>query len=229
MFKTELHTHSSSVSNCSHVSEDEIIRRYIVAGYTTVLLTNHLSRFTYRNKNKDLSGLSWDEKIDYYMNGYRRMQAAALGRINVLLGIELRSNTDENDYLIYGVGEDFMRAHPEIMDTKISEVVDEVHKWGGLFYQAHPFRNGIMVKKPELLDGIEVYNGHRGHDSRNDIAYMWAEKFGLRKISGTDYHESDHVIGAGIRTSEPITTNAELIEVLKSENYELIREGAVTF
>lgn len=34
-----------------------------------------------------------------------------------------------------------------------------------LFYQAHPFRNSMKITNPELLDGIEVYNGHPGHDS----------------------------------------------------------------
>ena len=58
---------------------------------------------------------------------------------------------------------------------------------------------------------------------------MWAEKFGLRMISGTDYHHDDHVIGAGIETEMPITTEAQLVEVLKNGNYTLIRSGAVPY
>lgn len=229
MFKTELHAHSGSVSNCADVHESVIVERYIKAGYTTLVLTNHLSRFTYKNKSYDLSDLPWDSKIDFYMNGYHLMKQAAGDRINILLGVELRSNRDENDYLIHGVSEQFLRSYPEIMDDKLTNVIEAVHKEGGLFYQAHPFRNGMRVTKPELLDGIEVYNGHIGQQSRNDIAYMWAEKFGLRKLSGSDYHHDDHVIGAGIETDVPITSETQLVEILREEKYTLIRSGAVPY
>ena len=228
-FKTELHCHSGDVSACSKAPVELIIDRYTAASYHSLVLTNHLSRFTYKNKRFDHSGHSWDEKIDYYMNGYHLMREAAASRINILLGVELRSNRDENDYLVHGVSEEFLRSYPEIMDDKLSNVIDAVHEAGGLFYQAHPFRNGMRVTKPELLDGIEVYNGHIGQQSRNDIAYMWAEKFGLRKISGSDYHHDNHIIGAGIETEMPITSEAQLVEVLRDQNYTLIRSGAVPY
>lgn len=229
MFKTELHVHSASVSNCATVFEEPIVERYIAAGYTSLVLTNHLSRFTYKNKRFDHSSDPWDKKIDYYMNGFERMRAAAAGRINILLGVELRSNLDENDYLIHGIDEEFLRSFPRIMDTPLPELIEQVHLAGGLFFQAHPFRNNMRVTKPSLLDGIEVYNGHSGQESRNDIANMWADKFGLMKISGTDYHHDDHVIGAGIETAEPITDNKQLVEVLRSGNYTLIRAGAAPY
>lgn len=229
MFKTEMHVHSASVSNCATVYEEDIVERYIAAGYTSLVLTNHLSRFTYKNKKFDHSADPWDVKIDYYMNGLDRMRTAAAGRINVLLGVELRSNLDENDYLIHGIDEAFLRSFPEIMDTPIADVVTRVHEAGGLLFQAHPFRNSMRITKPSILDGIEVYNGHSGQESRNDIANMWADKFGLRKLSGTDYHHDHHVIGAGIETEQPITDTHQLVEILLSGKYELIRAGAAPY
>lgn len=229
MFKTELHTHSKSVSNCSTMPENDLVRRYIAAGYTTVFLTNHLSRFTYKNDRIDISGWSWDKKIDYYMNGFHLFEAAAVGRINTLMGVELRSNLDDNDYLIYGVDEQFLRSMPEILDTKVLDVANAVRDYGGIFIQAHPFRNAMRVTKPDILDGVEVYNGHPAHDSRNDIANMWAEKYNLIKTSGTDFHHARHVAGAGILTDEPITTTAQLVSTLRSGKYELIRAGAAPY
>ena len=229
MFKTELHVHSSAVSNCASVDEETVVRRYIAAGYTSLVVTNHLSRFTYKNKRFDHSEDSWEEKIDYYMNGYNRMVAAAVGRINILLGVELRSSKDNNDYLIHGVDEAFLRSFPEIMDTPVKDVVTRVHEAGGLFFQAHPFRDSMKVIDPAILDGIEVYNGHIDHDSRNDIANMWADKYGLMKISGTDYHHDHHVIGAGISTDVPVTSEKQLVEILRSGQYRLIRGGAVPY
>jgi len=229
MFKTELHIHSSSVSECSDVPEAVIVERYINAGYTSLVLTNHLSKFTYKNKKFDHSDYNWEEKIDFYMNGYNIMKDAAGERLNVILGVELRSNLDDNDYLIHGISEEFLRSYPNIMDDKLQNVSDAVHEAGGLLFQAHPFRNNMRVVKPVLLDGIEVYNGHNGQESRNDIAYMWAEKFGLIKISGSDYHHKHHVIGAGIETDVPVTSGKQLVDILKSGNYTLIRSGAVPY
>ena len=229
MFKTELHAHSSSVSDCASVHESVVAERYIEAGYTTLVLTNHLSHFTYKNKRFDHSAHSWEEKIDYYMNGYNIMKEAAGDRLNVLLGVELRRNADDNDYLLYGIDENFLRSYPTIMDDTLQNVVNAVHEAGGLLFQAHPFRNHMKVVKPIFLDGIEVYNGHIGQESRNDIANMWADKYGLRKISGTDYHHDHHVIGAGIETDVAITSEAQLVEILKNGNYSLIRSGAVPY
>ena len=227
MFKTEMHLHSAEVSNCGTVDCGTIVRRYIAAGYTTIVLTNHLSIFTYKNKKFDHSDDPWDTKIDFFVDGYKKMVDAAVGRINILLGVELRSNRDDNDYLLYGVDEAFLRSMPKIMDMKVAEVADAVRSYGGLFFQAHPFRNAMRVTKPEILDGIEVYNGHVGQESRNDIANLWADKFGLKKISGSDFHHHHSVIGCGIATETPITTMKELVEVLKSGNYRLLRSGAV--
>lgn len=226
MYKTELHVHSSSVSNCSDVPEDSIARRYIAAGYTTIVLTNHLSKFTYKNKRFDRSGDTWDTKIDYYMNGIKKLTEAAVGRINVLWGVELRSNINDNDYLIYGVDERFLRSTPDIMDMKIKLVAEAVHEVGGLFCQAHPFRNDMKVTKPELLDGIEVFNGHSNHDSRNDIAEAWAEKFGLLGISGSDLHHPYQAPCGGIVTDGPVTDIGQLVSLLREKRYGIIRGEA---
>ena len=42
--------------------------------------------------------------------------------------------------------------------------------------------------------------------------------------SGSDHHDSNQYPDAGILTDEPITSNKQLLEVLKSGNYELIRD-----
>jgi hypothetical protein len=62
-----------------------------------------------------------------------------------------------------------------------------------------------------------------GHDSRNDIAEAWANKFSLIKTSGTDFHYADVPANAGILTENEITTMDELVDVLKSGNYELVK------
>ena len=227
IFKTELHLHTAEVSDCATAPAKLSADLYAAAGYSTVVVTNHMSKYTYKNKRFDHSEDPWDVKCDYYMNGYHTMIEAAAGRFQVLLGMELRSNTNDNDYLIYGMTEEFMRAWPKMMDMPLKELVPAVHEAGMLFYQAHPFRNSMKITNPELLDGIEVYNGHPGHDSRNDIAVMWAKKFNLLQSSGTDFHHARHVPDGGIETDFPITSNEQLVKTLREGNFTLIRSDSV--
>ena len=223
MFKTELHCHSAEVSDCGQVSARVLTERYVEHGYTTVVLTNHLSKFTYKNTRFDRSDWSWKQKIDFYMNGFHRFEEAAAGKLNVILGCELRSNFDDNDYLLYGVTEELLRSLPDMMDERLSVIREELHLVGGLLYQAHPFRDTMTVKRPSRLDGIEVFNAcNRG--PRNRIAEIWADEFGLLKSSGSDFHASSQLICGGIETETPITTREELVAALKSPNLRLLRD-----
>ncbi|MGM9643138.1 MAG: PHP domain-containing protein [Eubacteriales bacterium] len=230
-YKTELHAHSAPVSACGNAYPEEIVSEYLAHGYSTVVLTNHLSRFTYKNKRMgDLSGLPWQEKVDYYMSGYHDLKAAADGKLNILFGCELRSNIDENDYLIYGITEESLRSTPDIYDLPTPVLSERVRKEGFLFLQAHPFRDFMQVVNPTLLDGIEIFNGNPTQDSRNDIARSWAERFGLLGTSGSDYHTTrEGAFAGGIITDEPITSNEQLLKVLRSGKFELIRDNDKPF
>lgn len=229
MFKTELHCHSAEVSNCASAGAKFIVEKYLEAGYLTIVLTNHFSIHTFKNKRFDHSDDPWNKKVDYFINGYNVMKEAAAGRLNIILGMELRYYSDPNDYLVYGVTEEFLRAHPEMLDSKNKYFAPVIKENGMLLIQAHPFRNGMTITKPEYLDGIEVFNGHIGQESRNDIANLWADKFGFIKTSGTDFHHEYHHPDGGIMTEKPITNAQQLVETLKSGKYELIRTDAVPY
>ena len=68
-YKTELHCHSRTVSDCASITPSEIVEKYLAAGYTTVVLADHLSRFSFEGKRYNGSE-DWQSKIDYYMEGY---------------------------------------------------------------------------------------------------------------------------------------------------------------
>lgn len=231
-YKTELHCHSKGVSACGTLYPERIIERYLEEGYTTVVLTNHLSKNTYFSKkhNVDYSDWNWEQKIDLQVNGFDRFRRCAEANgMHALFGCELSLLKVKADYLIYGMTEAFMRGNPDIMEIGIKELSERVHAAGMMIFQAHPFRNNMFVTSPSLLDGVEVYNGSIGHDSRNDIAYAWAKKLGLKMSSGTDFHHERHIIGGGIETEVPITSNEQLLEILRSGEYDLIRRDSVPF
>ena len=215
-FKTELHAHSREVSPCADFTVQEVTERYLSDGYTSLVLTNH-----YTSGILESAGETWEERITYYLAPYRQMKEYAKGRLNILLGCELRFTENNNDYLILGVTEEFLIEHPELYRMNLKSFSALARENGLLVVQAHPFRNGMTVMPPAYLDGVEVFNGHMGHDSRNPIADAWAKKFGLLETAGTDFHHPHQNGVAGILTDEPIETWEQLLAVLKSGSYTL--------
>lgn len=220
MFKTELHCHSKSVSECASVSNEEIIEKYTNAGYTTLVLANHFNLGTqYFHKCEN----SYDDFITAYLKGYEDLKKDAKGKLNVLLGMELRFKENSNDYLVFGITEEFLRNNDVLYNMNPESFSKLARENGILFIQAHPFRNSMTIVRPQFLDGVEVFNGHMGHDSRNEIAEAWADKFNLIKTSGTDFHYNHVPANAGILTENEITDMDALIKILKSGEYKLIK------
>lgn len=228
-YKTELHCHTREVSKCAKASAEKTVEKYVSLGYTSLVLTNHLSRFTYDNRRFGaLSSLSWENKVRFFVSGYERMKEVAGDRLNVLLGCELRPNRHDCDFLIYGVTEEFLLCYPDLLDMKLADISAAVRSAGLIFGQPHPFRDGTKIASPALLDAMEVFNGNLGHGNRNEIARIWAEKFDLIPTAGGDNHSASGDC-SGILTADPITTNEQLLAVLRSRDYELIRYGDLPF
>lgn len=214
-YKYEMHLHTSEVSKCAKVTAKDAVKMYIDAGYDGIVVTDHFSDATFSRVESE----NWDDRVDFFLKGWQNAAAAANGRISVLLGMEVRLHANKNDYLVYGADGKFMRAYPDMLDLKIGEFVELAHKNGLLVYQAHPFRNLMTILTPGTVDGIESYNGGPRHDSRNDIAKMWAKKFGLKTISGSDFHRPEDCARGGIITNARITDSQDLITCLNGESY----------
>ena len=219
-YKLELHAHSKDISACSSTPAELVAELYINAGYNGIVLTNHYSDYTF---NHHLKGECFEEKIDRYVEAAQKIRDAAGGKLDVILGCELHIADTHNDYLLFGFDEDFL-YRDGLMKLHVGALSELCRNEGILLFQAHPFRNSMTVVNPKLLDGIEVYNGHKGHDSRNTIAEAWADRFGLRKSSGSDFHDPTSQIDGGIIIGSRITTQKELKEVLLSGEYELVKD-----
>lgn len=216
--KIDMHVHTSEISGCAHLTSEETIRMYAEAGYDAIVITNH---YTSDYKNRFAKrGL---DLMDEYKACYEK--AKAYGEkygVKIFCGYELRLDQNENDYLIYGMSFEDAREYDKIFAMTTREFSEFAKERGILFYQAHPFRNRMTVVYPPHLFGIEVKNGNPRHDSRNEIAESWAERFGLHKIAGSDCHESEDVGISGIETDEEVNSIEELVEVLKKDAYRII-------
>lgn len=215
-YKYELHCHTGCVSRCGRVEPEEIVKLYKEKGYSGIVVTDHYSPMTFTP--------NWcpQKQIDFYLSGYRRMKKAAGDDFTVLLGIELRHYFTANDYLIYGIDENFLYSAGNLMNVWERKVFEIAKEGGYLVYQAHPFREGIRRCNPDYIDGVEVYNG-KTKKSMNDDAYRWAKDNNKLMVSGSDFHTVKNLARGGIITDKKIKSNDDLLNVLKSQKFELIQ------
>jgi len=66
-FNIETHLHTKESSNCSEISAIYMVKLYKKEGYDTVIITDHYSK----NKFDRIDKNTWNEKIDYLLNGYK--------------------------------------------------------------------------------------------------------------------------------------------------------------
>lgn len=214
-YKYEMHCHTGCVSRCGKVEPERIVELYKQHGYDGIVVTDHYSPMTFK------PNWSPETQIDFYLEGYRRMNKAAGDDFTVLLGVELRHYGSANDYLIYGVTEDFLYNAGNLMKYSLRKTKQICTDNGLMIYLAHPFRPFRTRCSYKYIDGVEVYNGKTSMED-NVKALRWAAKYGRRMIGGSDFHKEEHVAKCAIETEEPIKNNEDLIKLLKKRRFEIV-------
>lgn len=218
--KIDLHVHSSDLSLCGHLTSQYTIDRYIEAGMDGFVLTNHFSREMADHFARH--GIPQTEYFAHYKACYETARAYGAERgFLVLCGYELRFDGSSNDYLVFGMPDEIAANCLEFFSWGPEKFGRFAREKGILFYQAHPFRNHMKVVNPSALFGIEIKNCNPRHDSRNDIAAAWAEKFHLHKIAGSDCHQAEDIALAGISFEGTIATMDELCQILREDRYRI--------
>lgn len=219
-YKYEIHAHTKNTSLCGQLDAEELVNKYKEAGYSGIVITDHYSPMTFNlseffNKKK---------AIEHYLAGYRKAKQFETESFSVMLGMELRFYATVNDYLVYGVTEELLNKLPFLLPLYISKASRLLRQNGCLFLQAHPFRQLISRANPKYLDGVEVFNGKATKEA-NANSEKWANEINAKiKTSGSDCHRETGVALGGIITKEPIKTNEDLVRILKSGEYELIKK-----
>ena len=202
---------------------EEIVRRYHAAGYDGIVITDHYFwMFGDVWFADELCGASHEEYINRWLCGYRKAKAEGdrLG-MTVLPGAEVRLDGQPNDYLIYGLDEEFFYRAPRLHRFKTVTELIEALPPDACVVQAHPFREGMTIIHSAPLFGYEGFNG--AHDEfTNGLVKQYAAHFNKAITSGSDYHGRNRFAAGGIRTEQCIQTPADLIRVLRSGEYTLI-------
>lgn len=216
-YKYETHCHTAAVSLCARTQPKELVRLYDSLGYSGLVLTDHYSPMTFWKKRI----FSPRKMSEFYLSAYRELKDYCGDAFSVLLGMELRHYATANDYLVYGVEEDWLLRQPNMLAWDERAMYRHVHAAGYLVYQAHPFRPFIRRCNPRYLDGVEIYNGHTPA-AANAQAAAWAKEIGKPVLSGGDCHRPEGDSHGGIVTRRPIRSNADLLDVLRGQDYTLI-------
>jgi histidinol phosphatase-like PHP family hydrolase len=198
MFKFDTHIHTQEVSKCGKVPAAELAAMYRERGYSGLVITDHY----YKRYFDKLGGMSWDLKIDAYMEGYNKaVQYGKTNDLNVLLGLELQFNEENKE--LYNM--DIESFHSLVKDKDI------------LIYHAHPYRSVLNRVSSSFIDGVEVYNGNIKHNSHNDKALRFAKNHNLKMISGSDFHRTEDLGRGGIIISENVSTVKDFVNILKTD------------
>ncbi len=106
------HTHTAETSKCGHLPAAEVVDRYVRHGFSGLVVTDHLHPEYLSRIDTDHD---WNKVIDHYLSGYRasKQRGDEVG-FQVLLGAELRFPENDNDYLVYGIDEAWLRSNPYV-------------------------------------------------------------------------------------------------------------------
>ena len=225
MFLFDTHVHTRESSSCGQTPAAAQAEYYKRGGYDGVVITDHFQPKAVDRVSGSVE--SWSERLETQWRGYEIAKQFETDSFTVLHGVEIRFKGFDNDYLVFGADKAFFNSLCNCTESSIEVFSKAARRHGRIaLFQAHPFRNHMTVVKPDLLDGIEVYNGNSSHNSRNDIALMWAQKNNLRPLSGSDCHTPWMASPGGILLEKRPKTDSEFAAALLEGSYKLKnREG----
>ncbi len=215
-FLYETHMHTCQASGCGKSTGKEHARFYKEQGFTGIIMTDH---FFGGNTAVDCT-LPWEERIDWFWSGYEdaKEEGDRIG-LDVFFGLEQNFGFDE--YLIYGLSKEYMKAHPEMERWTRKQQLEEVHKAGGCVIQAHPFRMRFYMDRirlgAEYADGIEVANA--GNDPLDDArAWRYGQEKGLVMTAGSDNHKSPAGELFGVALEKRLTSIDDYVKIILGRN-----------
>jgi predicted metal-dependent phosphoesterase TrpH len=203
-FVIDLHAHSFPASQCSSVSVDELIREAKRIQLDAICLTDH--------------NHVWETKA---IEDLRQKHG-----FPIFGGNEV--TTDQGDMLVFGMQTDVKGI------IKLSDLNKMVEDVDGFLIAAHPFRGflvfnasqiGLTIEKAmqrsayKQVHALEIMNG-KVTEKENRFAGKVAAGLGLPATGGSDAHEISGVGKYATRFEHPIGNERELVEALKSGQYE---------
>ena len=224
-YKYQLHTHTAPCSKCGKTTPEEIARALLEGGYQGCVLTNHF----YGGNTGISRDLPWEQFVGAYEKDYIDCKAEAEKYgIDIIFGIE-EHISGGREILCFGITPKMLYDNPCLKERRLEDWCNILHGYGALIIQAHPFRVRGYITDPGAyplgyIDGIEVYNHANLPEANAEAEEFAKENPGIILTSGADTHTADTLCYAGIEADERIRNGAELVSLLRSGAYRLIKD-----
>ena len=195
-------TRTAETSKCGHLYAAEVVDRYVRNGCSGLVVTDHLHpEYLSRIDTQH----NWDMVMDHYLSGYHasKKRGDEVG-LDVLLGAEFRFPENDNDYLVYGIDEQWLRSNPYACCMSAQEFYDKFHN-EVLIIHAHPFREGSAPVQETAIHGAEIINNNPRHENNNDQALAMCRRHPeYFRLAGSDTHRDGDEARAGVILPERV-------------------------
>lgn len=214
----ETHLHTSESSACGRTSGPDYVSAYLEHGYDGIFVTDH-----FWSGNTCVSReLEWNKWVESYCEAWIKTKAEGERQgLSVFFGWESTYGTGE-DFLIYGLGPDWLCNHPDLVSLSQREQYECVKNDGGLVVQAHPFRERFYMREiqlhPHHCDAWEVANAGNS-PAMDKNAYEYALRCGLTMTCGSDIHYLGQLKDGNVFpmiTDKPLNTEMDYVRLIKS-------------
>ena len=222
MYRYETHLHTAPVSKCATADVENNLRFYKDQGYQGVFITDHFLNGNLNMENSE----DYKKRVEFYYSSYEEAKELSdkIG-IDVFTGVEL--SYKGTDFLVYGLDKAWFLENRHWQDMKISELLLFLKESSALVIQAHPFRMAAYIDHirlfPHCIHGVESFNACR--DSlTNDMAALFAKKYELLEIAGTDNHSgSRKKTIAGMEFDTPLKDERDFVNrILAKEGRQFV-------
>ena len=220
-FRYETHMHTMEGSACASSTGVEMVRAHALAGYSGFIATDHF----FNGNSAVPRNLPWKNRIELFCKGYENalVEGKHIG-FHVFLGWEYAY--DGTEFLTYGLGKDFLLAHPDMLSWSIEKYLKVVRDSGGFISHAHPFREAPYIPAirlyPEYVDAVEVINASHQNPEYDAKALKYAKKYSLIQTSGSDTHHTHTLLGGGLEFDHELHSIEEFIQAVKCCKYTLL-------
>ena len=219
-FKYDLHVHTKEISPCGRLSVEEIIDKYIEKGYSGLVLTDHFRKGYFRKCERE----EWKEKTKEYFYSYDRgIEYCKDKDFYIGLGMEISFNNDTNDFLVFGFGKGDFLENQWMIEMGLKNFYNKF-KNKAIIIQAHPHRQkGSTLENIKYLHGLEINNQNPRHNNNNDLTKsVYEENPWLIATGGSDVHQEEDLCTTGIYTNEKITSDKDLVKILRNKEFKII-------
>ena len=216
----ETHMHTAEASACAVSGAAEQAAAYKRRGYAGIIVTDHFLN----GPTTCPANWPWAQKMKRVVSGYAAAKQVGdrIG-LDVFLGWEF--TVKGSDFLTYGLGLDFLLAHPGLDKLSAAGYSALVRKCGGYLAQAHPYRDAWYLQnkypvRPNLVDGIEVRNAAEP-DRNNAKALAFARQHNLPCQAGSDSHDANTLFFSGIKLKERAESVMDIVDAIRAGEAEV--------